>query len=163
VHAEHDVELLVIGGSVDDTLERLRERAVELGIADDVEFVGQVPYDEVHEHLLRGDVPVAPYQPLEVYEISRWNTRKIPDYMNAGLPVVAPDFGGFPEILEETGCGITVETGNVGALADGIAALVADPDRAQALGGRGREALESRYNWGNEGQKIRDVVDRALD
>ncbi|WP_275739118.1 glycosyltransferase family 4 protein [Halorhabdus sp. SVX81] len=161
IHPDHNIELLVVGGAVDDTLERLQERASELGVSDDVEFVGQVPYDEVHDHLLRGDIAVAPYQRLEVYEISRWNTRKIPDYMNAGLPVVAPNFGGFPEIIEETGCGITVDTGDVEAVADGIESLLADPDRARELGQHGRRALEEQYNWEREQTKVLDVFNRV--
>lgn len=163
VHTTHDAELLVVGGAVDDTLERLRRRASELGVSDDVEFVGQVPYDGVHDYLLQGDVAVAPYQRLEVYEISRWNTRKIPDYMNAGLPVVVPDFGGFPEIVEETGCGITVDTGAVGAVADGIESLVEDPEWARELGRQGRSALEDRYNWEREREKVSNVVGRVVD
>jgi glycosyltransferase involved in cell wall biosynthesis len=94
--------------------------------------------------------------------IVRWNARKIPDYMNAGLPVVVPDFGGFPDIVGTTGCGVTVDTTDNEALGDALSDLVTSPDRARRLGANGRRAVEERYNWRTERSKIVEVVEVAL-
>lgn len=157
-----ETTLLLVGDSVDDTLEQLHRRADELGVTDAVQFVGRVDYDEVHDHLARADVGVAPYQPVPMFELSRWNTRKIPDYMNAALPVVGPDFGGFAEILDQTECGLAVDTADIDALADALQTLIDDPERARRLGANGRDTLETRYNWETEKRKVVRVVQRAL-
>lgn len=157
------VELLVIGDSVDDTADRLRRRAAELGVRDAVAFAGRVDYAEVHDCLGRGDVAAAPYQPVPQNRIVRWNARKIPDYMHAGLPVVAPDFGGFPDVVGTTECGVTVDTTDTVALADALGALIDDRERARRLGANGRRAIEERYNWADERWKVIDVVETALE
>ncbi|WP_424002660.1 glycosyltransferase family 4 protein [Haloarcula salina] len=160
--SQPDVELLFIGDSVDDTANRLRSRAAELGVRDAVEFAGRVDYAKVHESLGRGDVAAAPYQPVPMNRIVRWNARKIPDYMNAALPVVVPDFGGFPEIVETTECGVTVDTTDIEELRDALGALLDDADQARHLGTNGRRAVAERYNWENEQSKVVDVIETAL-
>jgi glycosyltransferase involved in cell wall biosynthesis len=63
----------------------------------------------------------------------------------AGVPVVQPDSGGFPEILEATGGGILTKTGEQEELADAIEALLLDPVRAKALGDQGRKAVFEKF------------------
>ncbi|NLV11952.1 glycosyltransferase family 4 protein [Haloarcula argentinensis] len=162
VSETHEARLLLIGGSVDDTLDRVKHRVRELNLDDAVQFTGQVEYDAVHDLLLDADIAVAPYRRLEVFDISRWNSRKIPDYMNAGLPVIAPDFGGFPQVIDETGAGICVDTSDADKVADAIQELIDNPERARALGNSGRDAIKSRYNWGTECEKVTSVFRTAI-
>ncbi|WP_254279256.1 glycosyltransferase family 4 protein [Haloarcula marina] len=157
-----DAKLLIIGDSADDTLAKLRRQAREWGVEDSVEFVGRVDHDAVHGHLCRADVGVAPYHPVPMFVVSRWNAQKIPDYMNAGLPVVGPAFGGFEQMLTETGCGLTVDTTEPRAIADALRTLLDDPERAKSLGENGRKAVERTYNWNTEQTKVVRVVERAL-
>jgi len=63
-----------------------------------------------------------------------------------GLPVVQPRTAAFPELIEATGGGVLVAPGDVKALADGIAGLLADPERASQMGERGRQAVQSTYS-----------------
>ena len=64
----------------------------------------------------------------------------------AGVPVVQPRHAAFPEILERTGGGTLCEPGDPRSLADGIAAVLADPDHARTLGRRGREAVREHFS-----------------
>ncbi len=61
----------------------------------------------------------------------------------AGVPVVQPRHGAFPELVEATGGGLVYdpEEGPEAALA----ALLSDPERARALGAAGREAVLARH------------------
>ena len=157
-----ETRLLYVGDSVDDTADQLRQRAEELDIRGAVEFAGRVDYDEVHTLIGRGDVAAAPYQPVPMNRIIRWNARKIPDYMNAELPVVVPDFGGFPDIVDATECGVAVDTTDVEELRDALGDLLDDPNYARQLGSNGRLAVEERYNWEREQSKVVHVVETAL-
>jgi len=65
--------------------------------------------------------------------------------MAAGVPVVQPRLGGFPEVVEATGGGILYEPNTPEALAAALGTLLADPSRARALGRAGREAVLARY------------------
>jgi len=56
----------------------------------------------------------------------------------AGVPVVATDTGGNPEVVEHGRTGILVPVGDDGALARAICDLLAAPDNARAMGEAGR-------------------------
>ena len=65
--------------------------------------------------------------------------------MACGIPVVQPRVGAFPEIIENTTGGLTVEANNPDALADGILALQRDPTLAQSLGEAGAAGVREHY------------------
>ncbi|HKP20371.1 MAG TPA: glycosyltransferase, partial [Thermoleophilaceae bacterium] len=68
--------------------------------------------------------------------------------MAAGVPIVATDVGGTGEAIEDGKSGLLVPARDPGALADALAALLRDPDRAAALGAEARERQRSRFGVG---------------
>jgi glycosyltransferase involved in cell wall biosynthesis len=62
-----------------------------------------------------------------------------------GTPVVLPHHGSFPELIEQTGGGITHPPGNAAALADALAAMLADPAKRRQHGDAGRAAVRERF------------------
>jgi glycosyltransferase involved in cell wall biosynthesis len=65
--------------------------------------------------------------------------------MANGIPVVQPRRGAFPEIIDRTGGGLLVAPDDPAALAEGLATLVVDRDRAAALGRAGAEGVRRQY------------------
>jgi glycosyltransferase involved in cell wall biosynthesis len=63
----------------------------------------------------------------------------------AGVPVVQPRHGSFPEIIEQTGGGL-ITAPDSASLAAGIESLLLDPGRARALGETGRKAVQERFS-----------------
>jgi glycosyltransferase involved in cell wall biosynthesis len=61
--------------------------------------------------------------------------------MAAGRPVVATRVGGVPDLVEDGLTGTLVGPGDAGALAEAVAALLADPDQARAMGEAGRKRV----------------------
>ena len=84
---------------------------------------------------------------------------KLFEYMAAGIPVIASRFPLWQSIVEEAGCGILVDPMDAGEIADAIRYLRANPDRAQEMGRRGREAVLGRFNWEHEGQVLVALYD----
>lgn len=74
-----------------------------------------------------------------------------------GVPVVQPRHGSFPELLEATGGGLLVEPGNVEALADGLAALLADRQRRQSFGQLGQRAIHERFTAKRMAEETRAI------
>lgn len=70
----------------------------------------------------------------------------ITEALGWGRPVVITEQCHFPEVASE-GCGFVVEL-TPKAIADGLIAMLADPERAEAMGERGRALVMSRYRWG---------------
>ena len=87
---------------------------------------------------------------------------KMFEYMSAGIPVIASDFPLWREIIAGNDCGLLVDPLNPTAIADAIDTLVANPDMAQRMGENGRRAVEERYNWGIEEQKLLAFYERIL-
>ena len=59
----------------------------------------------------------------------------------AGVPIVQPRHGAFPEVLAATGGGLLCEPNQPAALAAALDELLGDPARARRLGTAGREAV----------------------
>ncbi len=82
--------------------------------------------------------------------------RFVLEALASGVPVVQPRHGAFPELIEETEGGLLVEPESSAALAEGLLALMRDPERRRELGHRGRDAV---YN----GRGDRAMAEATLD
>lgn len=67
--------------------------------------------------------------------------------MASGTPVVASRIGGVPEVVTDGETGFLVDPGDVGALHDGLAMLLADGRLARRMGDAARAAILDRFTW----------------
>jgi glycosyltransferase involved in cell wall biosynthesis len=84
------LRLLIVGGGA--LLPAYRERARALGVADDVEFLGQLDRDGVRQALDRAQLFVLP-------SLTEGLPRALLEAMARRLPCVATQVGGIPEVL----------------------------------------------------------------
>ena len=68
------------------------------------------------------------------------------DAMNYGLPVIASDIGGIPEIVEHNRTGLLFDPGNPQALATAIQQLASSPKLALQLAEAAFEKLKLQYS-----------------
>lgn len=85
---------------------------------------------------------------------------KLFEYMSAGLPVIASDFPLWREMAGE--CSLFVDPLEPQAIADAMAWLMDHPEEAERMGMKGRELVETRFNWAREGEKLVRFYDRLL-
>jgi glycosyltransferase involved in cell wall biosynthesis len=91
--------------------------------------------DSKHEFFRNIDVMSVPVRKHDGYGLY------ILEANSAGVPVVQPATGAFPEIIERTSGGITYSTDNVSDLAKNLLILLKDNDLRSKLGKQGKEKV----------------------
>ena len=71
--------------------------------------------------------------------------RYVLEALAAGVPVVQPRHGAFPELLASTGGGKLFEPGDAAGLATSLFELLLDTERRQALGRQGQAGVAARH------------------
>lgn len=120
-----------------------------------VEYISWLPYEKMLRYLYLAKVGLAVHQPFpRFFRVSKGNGRKFFTYMQASVPIVGPNFGEIGQVVREENCGILVDTTDPKQIAEAIIYLLEHPQEAKAMGNRGRKAVEEKYNWDREKEKL---------
>jgi len=135
--ARPDARLLAVGdGPLRGALEAF---ARNRGVADRVRFVGAVAHADVARF----------YGAADVFLFPTLRREGLPgvavEAMACELPVVASRTGTNAEVVEDGATGYLVKPGDAAALAERVARLAADPERARAMGRAGRARMLERW------------------
>ena len=120
----------------EDLFEKLRAA----GLSDAFEYVGEVDRRGKVEFLRSLDllsVPTTYREPKGLFVL---------EALAAGVPVVQPDHGAFPELLAATGGGRLVPPNDPRRLADALHELLVDPAARAAFAQAGRAAVHQNFN-----------------
>jgi glycosyltransferase involved in cell wall biosynthesis len=137
--------VLVIGGQGPET-ENLRNRARELGLGEQVIFAGRIPNHDLPRLYNRAAVVV---QPSIVDE--EGNTEGLGvvliEAMACGIPCVASNVGGIPDIVKDGDNGFLTPPKDTAALAESILTLLGNQELNQKMGENGRRFVRQNYSW----------------
>lgn len=141
-----DGAALVIVGS-GPYLETLRESARECDVAEHVTFTGAVPAAELPGHYAMADVFAMPCRTRGAGMDVEGLGIVFLEASATGVPVVAGQSGGAPEAVQHNRTGLVVDGRSVDKVAGAVAELLADRDRAAAMGAAGRQWVTSQWHW----------------
>ncbi|WP_024793163.1 glycosyltransferase family 4 protein [Tomitella biformata] len=137
--------LVIVGGG--PYAEKLHALAAATGMAQHVLFTGSVPANELAAHHNMADVFAMPCRTrgsgLDVEGLGI----VFLEASACGIPVVAGDSGGAPETVLEGKTGHVVDGRSIAQIADTVADVLEDPERAAAMGAAGREWVQSNWRW----------------
>ncbi|MFC1650120.1 glycosyltransferase family 4 protein [Candidatus Latescibacterota bacterium] len=80
----------------------------------------------------------------------------------AGVPIVQPNIGGYPEFIKATGGGIIYEPNDSENLAQAFESLLTDPDKVHVLSELGRKAVSEKYSIDNMAKNMINVYESAV-
>jgi glycosyltransferase involved in cell wall biosynthesis len=112
-----------------------KSRLAEAGLMDEVRWFPNVDREDKLRFFGGCDIFCTPALYGEAFGLY------VIEAMAAGLPVVQPRHGGFPEIVEKANGGVLTPPGNVPALADAIQDLLEHPEWARTLGAAARQSV----------------------
>ncbi|HYM14416.1 MAG TPA: glycosyltransferase [Dehalococcoidia bacterium] len=129
--------LLAGDGPERQSLEAL---ARALHLDDDVRFLGELPHDSVPDVLRQIDIFAMP-STAEGFGVAALEASA------AGVPVVASDVHGIPDVVLDGVTGLLVPPRDTAALAGAIARLADDAALRRRMGAAGRAYVEHNYRW----------------
>jgi phosphatidylinositol alpha-mannosyltransferase len=151
IHRRTGARLRVIGA---DPL-AVRLLLARLRVSDEgLDVLGFLEQDALTQELLRTKALVAPSLGGESFGMVL--TRA----WACATPVIASDISGYREVLTPHAA-VQIPPGDVDALVDATAALLADEPRRQALGAEGRRLAQERYSWDSIGRRLVEIYERV--
>jgi glycosyltransferase involved in cell wall biosynthesis len=147
--------LLVVGdGDLRPAYER---QARALGLAARVTFCGRVPDEDLPAHYAACDLLVLPSTAMgEAFGLV------LLEAMACGKPVVASNLPGVRSVVGDGHDGLLVRPGDAADLAQKLEQLLADAPGRRAMGARGREKVEARYDWSRIVPRLVEVYAEVL-
>ena len=125
-------------------------------------FTGAQPYAAMPAILASADIGIAPFDTHAHPALQAagffWSPLKIHEYMATALPVITSDITPLNQIVRHQHEGLLVPEADVPALAEAIATLLADPQRAQQLGAAGRDRVVAHYSWQQHCAELEQIM-----
>ena len=144
------IVLNVIGdGPEKNRLTRLSE---SLGVADSVNFIGNVPHSEIFGYLKDTNIFV-------FSSCSEGRANVLLEAMASGLPIVASDIEANQELIKHRDNGYLFETGEPNDLADKLSELIESKAIRKQLGLSARKYIEiNGLSWSATGEKYNQLL-----
>ncbi len=141
--------ILVICGTGEDE-EKLKSLANELGVSEDVRFLGLVPYKELPKYVSAADVFVRP-------SLSEGFGNSFVEALACGVPIIGTPVGGIPDFLVDKKTGLFCKVHNPEDLADKITLLLKNKKLANTIVKNGQKMVKKRYEWSEVAKQFDEV------
>ena len=158
-HGMDDAHLLIAGwlGEKNKTYAQEQFHRMEsAGLAASFEYVGEVDRRGKLDFLHSIDVlsvPTVYHDPKGLFAL---------EALAAGVPVVLPEHGAFPELVAATSGGQLVRPGDAEHLADTLFEVLLDRGRCQQMGRTGRDTVFSQFDSRNAAEATLQVYRQFL-
>ena len=154
----HDLELHITGGHTVDDKPFIQDmmKKVKDANAEQAVHICETFHKEDRIRFLRDltllSVPVPTGEALGTYQI---------EALAAGVPIVQPNVGGFPEFVEATGGGVICNANDVDDLAASIAGLLKNPDKLKKHATEGKQAVRETFSIENMAKEMMGIYEKV--
>jgi len=157
----HKPNYIIVGAGEEEV--RLRRIANELGLSDQVKFMGHVPDNQLPEIYASADLFVMPCREvpgrldlIEGFGISFLEASA------SGIPVIAGRSGGVSDAVRHGQTGYLVNPNNPQEIARAIEILFGDKELACKMGTEGRKWIEAEMSWDHMADQLYNVLQASL-
>ncbi len=149
-------QLRIAGTPETDYLEACKQKVEANGLKDKVHFLGNISIDEVQIELSKANCLVFPsFQenaPLTIAEA-----------MAVGIPVVASNVGGIPEMIKDYKTGLLIDPYDTQSISNAVSKILSDEMLARSIGQSAKEAALERYTASTTCEKTLQVYREILE
>jgi len=148
------VKIRVSGGSTGDDRKFIKVQMRKLkknNLHHDIKFVEDYSKDVLHDYfngLSLLSVPVLKGEAFGLYQL---------ESLASGIPMVQPDLGAFPEILNLTGGGVVYQPNTAEALASKWMEVLSNPEQMMQMSRQGRASVSELFHLEKLTDKIAEV------
>jgi glycosyltransferase involved in cell wall biosynthesis len=150
----YDLELRLAGDG--PTKQHLQKLTNEIGLAEQVHFIGFLSEDEIIRELQDSDLFVLPSF-IEGIPVAAMEA------MAVGLPVIATNIAGTSELIEDGKTGILVRPSDAEALADAVVRLIKDYEFRLRAAELGRKKVIDEFDIHKETAKLNACFMQSCD
>ena len=163
IHPEGlDICLTVVGSG--QMQKEWMAKALDLELAGNVKFVGQVPGNAVPDYIAGFDIGYSGHQQLQIGTMYH-SPLKIYEYMAMETPVVASAFADAIEVIKDDETGFLFESGDKESLKIALRKAYAKRELLPEIGRKAREEIIANYSWNARVEmmlaKIQDLLVRT--
>jgi phosphatidylinositol alpha-1,6-mannosyltransferase len=127
--------------------EYLVKRAHQLGVFQNITFIGRITYTELPRYICVGDIFAMPSRSrLAGLEVEGLGIVYL-EASACGLAVIGGQSGGAPDAVLEGETGFAVDGTSSAAVADAAITLLSQPELAARMGAQGREWILAQWQW----------------
>jgi phosphatidyl-myo-inositol dimannoside synthase len=148
-----DAVLVLVGDGQDRP--RLEQLAREQGTEDQTHFLSGLTQDELFACYAHCDVFALPSSGEGFGLVFL-------EAMAHGKPVIGGAHGGIPDVIEDNVSGLLVPHGDVARLSGALESLLGDPERANRMGARGRERVQTIYSFAQFQSRLTQAMEDVL-
>jgi L-malate glycosyltransferase len=149
------VRLVIVGGG--EQLTELQTLVAQLGLQAQATLTGPINHQDIPKYLHTFDIFVVPsLTNRESFGVAAVEASA------CGLPVIASNVGGLPEVVLDGQTGLLVPPGDITALAQAISRLLSDPLLRQKMGHAGRQFVLANYRWIDNAKLMEQLYEEVL-
>lgn len=155
-----DIMCVIIGRYTTGDEDEYRQAIKDAGLEDNIDMPGMVPFQLVPAYIGVSKLGLILFQPRVGISHRLIMPHKMFDYMREAKAFVTTDYPvEIKKVVDEEDCAYVVDVSDPQAIADGVLHLLRNPDEAERLGKNGRKAVEMKYNWEKDEQKLLGVFE----
>jgi len=132
-------QLRIAGAPEATYLEKCKRQVERNNLQDEVHFLGNITIDEVQLELSKANCLVVP-------SFQENSPLTIAEAMAVGVPVVASNVGGIPEMIEDEKTGLLIDPYDTKSMSDAILKILFDETLARSIGQSAKETAQDRYS-----------------
>jgi len=145
--------LIIVGGGEQHA--ELQTLLFHLNLEDRITLTGQVSHEHIPAYLRSFDIFVVP----SLTDRESFGVAAV-EASASGLPVIASQVGGLPEVVLDGKTGLLVPPGDIETLANAISRLLADSALRAQMGQAGRQFVLEHYRWEDNARLMEQLYNK---